>query len=366
MPELSILAERCSHQRIAHAQCTACVAACPRSAWRMHPDGLGFDPDACDDCGLCVAACPLEALALPAPVPIITATQPRSLLLACDHSAVQSSGASAGQVACIHALGPDLLLDWASRHHARTIRLATGDCSGCARNPANPADTLQARWRPVAQRAAAQGLPAPVLGPISAAQWQALTRKSDQPDPRRRRFLGGLLTPPSASGVTPSVPAAARTSGRQQLVRRFQRETTRPPAPPLWWVQVKPARCTGCLACQAVCPAQAFELHSPEPDPTDDRPDLWTLKMDDCTGCGLCLDLCETAALTLHGPEQARTGPPQQVRLARKTCPSCGVAYRQPVRPGPLADSRCPTCQRGRPARQDRLVQSADSPAGAR
>ena len=63
---LAIQAERCVHAQVLHAGCQACVTACPRQAWRAHPDGLGFDAEACDDCGLCVAACPTDALALPA------------------------------------------------------------------------------------------------------------------------------------------------------------------------------------------------------------------------------------------------------------------------------------------------------------
>ena len=71
MPQLTVDAERCAHQRIADSRCRACVDACPHNAWQLHPDGLGFDTDACDDCGQCVAACPLEAppkMALPKPI----------------------------------------------------------------------------------------------------------------------------------------------------------------------------------------------------------------------------------------------------------------------------------------------------------
>ena len=186
MPQLTVDAERCAHQRIADSRCRACVDACPHNAWQLHPDGLGFDTDACDDCGQCVAACPLEAIALPAPLPAVADTRPRALLLACEHAGLpdRAPGASqtAGRVRCVHGLSPDLLMEWSTHHRAEVLRVATGDCTRCERGPRDTQADLAHRWQQLSGHAALHGQQLPRWQATTATQWQALARQTDQPD----------------------------------------------------------------------------------------------------------------------------------------------------------------------------------------
>ena len=372
MPQLTVDAERCAHQRIADSRCRACVDACPHNAWQLHPDGLGFDTDACDDCGQCVAACPLEAIALPAPLPAVADTRPRALLLACEHAGLpdRAPGAprAAGRVRCLHGLSPDLLMEWSTRHRAEVLRVATGDCTRCERGPRDTQADLAHRWQQLSGHAALHGQQLPRWQATTATQWQALARQTDQPDPGRRRFFGAVV--PSSSPGGPSLVAGPtpHTSGRTRLVRQLQpAESTQAPAP-LWWVAVDPNRCTACMACQAICPAEAFCLHPPQhTDVTTNSADQdWTMEMNRCTGCGLCIDLCDSHALTLHGPGTPRPGPPQRVRLHSRDCPSCRVRFLTPHRTTPHSPTevagRCPACQRGRLPRADRVVQTRPYP----
>jgi pyruvate formate lyase activating enzyme len=44
-------------------RCGTCVAACPKQALALGPEGVDIDRDACDLCGECTDACPRNALA---------------------------------------------------------------------------------------------------------------------------------------------------------------------------------------------------------------------------------------------------------------------------------------------------------------
>ncbi len=365
-PELTIRAERCAHQRVAAAHCDDCVRSCPRHAWQLHDEGLAFDADSCDACGLCVAACPHEALEIPAPMPIISDTRPRELLIACEHAGIpqpdNGSHDSAGITACLHALTPGWIIQWTQRHQITQVRLASADCATC---PRHPTESLQARWQPVAKRLAATGQPVPGLSPISARQWSVRATQTDQPDPRRRRFLGQLLQGPKHETRDRPQPStlAPLTSGRRQLVR-----TLTPPGPrrhtvaPLWQVQLDPGKCTWCMACVTLCPELVFT----QGIDTENIINHVQLHTGRCTGCGLCLDVCDVQALAIAGPEQTHPPRPQAFPLVRVICPVCRVNYHrhQPPSPSTLTTptgSPCPTCRRGRPVRQDRLVQATAS-----
>lgn len=365
-PTLTIHAQRCAHQRVASATCQACVAACPRQAWQLLDSGLAFDAALCDGCGLCVAACPHEALEVPSPTPILTTDTGRELWLACERAGIVKTDAgssSAGLTACLHALTPDWLLQWHQRHRITQVRLASGDCNTCDRRPAQ---TLQARWQPVAERLARAGQPAPALTRIDARQWQARASRTEQPDPRRRRFLGQLLQGPAPQARDRSQPStlAPLTSGRQRLVRTLAAPGPRgDAASPLWQVRLDPDRCTWCMACANLCPERALTQIA-DPDGPVDR---LTSEMARCTGCGLCLDVCDSQALSLAGPGQPHPPAQQVFELVRQTCPVCRVSYHRQASPGGASTDEpgpCPTCRRGRPARPDRLVQTSSEPGG--
>ena len=199
-PTLTIHAERCAHQRVASATCRACITACARQAWQLLDEGLSFDAERCDGCGLCVAACPLEALAIPAPTPIVSTDGDRLAWLACERAGIAPPDGApnpAGFTPCLHTLTPDWVLRWQQRHRITQLRLTSGNCATCDRRTDI---TLQERWQPVAERLTRAGQPVPALVPTDARQWLARANRSDQPDPRRRRFLGRLLQGPIRPG----------------------------------------------------------------------------------------------------------------------------------------------------------------------
>lgn len=369
MPGLTIDAARCAHQRLADSRCRACVDACPRQAWQPVPAGLAFDAQACDSCGLCVAACPLEALALPAPLPALGHTRPPSLLLACDRAglpAAPGGAPPAGRVPCIHAISVDLLLDWSIRYQPQTVRVATGDCAGCTRQPREPRRRLDVLWRATEGRARTRGLPAAHWQSITADTWQKLAQPPTQPDLSRRRFFGRCAAAPS-SAVTANRTepgSALYTSGRTRLVTRLQHQPETPATTrPLWTVTVDKDRCNACLACEAICPRQVFRRTVPAGDGNTPAM-VWTLHAERCTGCGLCIDLCDTPALRLSDPcDSDAGGAPDRFVLGLAVCPGCGAAFHQHQSEGPATDPRCPGCQRGRSARANRVIQT-ETPAG--
>ena len=363
-PTLTIHAAYCAHQRVARATCQACVTACPRQAWQLLDEGLSFDADRCDSCGLCVAACPLEALEIPAPTPIVATDGERTLWLACERAGIPPSDSAPGDTGftpCLHTLTPDWVLHWQQRHRITQLRLASGDCAACDRRPA---ETLHRRWQPVAERLTRAGQPVPALVPTDARQWLARANRSDQPDPRRRRFLGRLLQGPGTPTRDPTRASTMTplTSGRRHLVRTLATVMGDRTIAPLWQLRLDPDRCTWCMACVKLCPEQALTQHA-DPDETVDH---FTLHAARCTGCTLCLDVCDSQALSLSGPDQPRSPHPQVFELQREICPVCRVTYhrQRPPRNAASHESEpCPTCRRGRPVWPDRVVQ-ATAPTG--
>ena len=362
-PTLTIHPERCAHQRVAGATCQACVTACARQAWQLLDEGLSFDAARCDGCGLCVAACPLEALEIQAPTPIIATDGERVLWLACERADIPSSeGASggAGHTPCLHALTPDWVLQWQQRHRITQLRLASGDCASCDRRPA---ETLQARWQPVAERLSRAGQPVPALMRTDARQWPARANRSDQPDPRRRQFFGRLLQGPGTPtrDTSRATTLAPLTSGRRHLVRTLATVKGDRAIAPLWQPRLDADRCTWCMACVKLCPEQALTQHADPDAPVHHL----TIHPTRCTGCTLCLDVCDSQALALTGPDQPRSRQQQVFELQRETCPICRVAYHRhrssPSAPGHESEP-CPTCRRGRPLRPDRVVQASAPP----
>jgi Pyruvate/2-oxoacid:ferredoxin oxidoreductase delta subunit len=364
-PTLTIHAAYCAHQRVARATCQACVTACPRQAWQLLDEGLSFDADRCDSCGLCVAACPLEALEIPAPTPIVATDGERTLWLACERAGIPPSDSAPGDTGftpCLHALTPDWVLHWQQRHRITQLRLASGDCAACDRRPA---ETLQRRWQPVAERLTRAGRPAPALMPTDARQWQARANRADQPDPRRRRFLGQLLQGPAAPArnLAQRSPQAPLTSGRRRLVHTLASEPGGPAAP-LWRLRLDPHRCTWCMACSNLCPEQAL-TQTADPDGTVQH---LTFHPARCTGCALCLDVCDSNALALAGPDQPHAPGPNVFELEGVRCPVCRVSHLR-LRPASAAAAGhppepCPTCRRGRPVRHDRVVQTPTTSEG--
>lgn len=353
MGQLDIHADRCVHQRVAGADCDACVRACPRGAWRMRDDGLGFDPDACDDCGLCVAACPTGALELPAPRPVLhtDAHGTRSLLLACERAGVPGP---AGVVACLYALSPGWLLRQCAAHGAQAIAVTPGDCTRCERGTAGPA--WRAHWQAVAER-----LPgAPPLRPIPAPDWAARIDEPAKPGASRRRFFARIAQGPAHAGKPDATEVPPLSSHRADTVARLA-AGARPRPAPLWAVTLDAARCTFCMACTRLCPTGALALE------LGGSAEQFRLDMARCTGCGLCHAVCGDGALSAArtpAPDEAAPASPLRLRLHRRRCASCHIDFHQLAAPGdaPHSEALCPACRQGRPSRPNRVVQDAAPP----
>lgn len=292
---------RCVRSHLRGASCAACALGCPRGALMPTPDGVALDPDACSGCGQCQAVCPTEALGPPAHPP----ARGEILDLRC-------SAAGAGNIGCIHALGPEALARlWLEG--ARKIRITTADCAACADAPdcslAQHVETLNALL-------AARDLPPFALR-------RARPDPSDGPaDPGRRGFLRRFAA--SASDPTPQDPALAR------LQRRAS-------GPCLSAPRIDPARCTACNGCVRICPEGALML-------IKDRNGVLGYHIDStrCTACALCIDLCDHKAIELSPMDLA--GP--DIPLQSDRCQSCGVQTLRIAQPGQGAPDRCPTCQR--------------------
>ncbi len=358
---LSVHAERCVHQRIAHSSCQACVDVCPRTAWTHDDDGLSLDSDICDHCGQCVAACPHEALSIPEPAPHVV---DRSLLLACERVAGSRAPGAVGIVACLHALSADWVIRQTRQHHCERVQLASADCGVCDRAPRG--QSLIQRWQPVAQRL---GASAPRLERISPTQWLERTSDAHAPDLARRWLFGRILAPrPSTSAPTAMTGSADMTSQRVNTVLHLAGHPHAGLEPTLWELEIDPLRCTACMACVRLCPQEALKHHEDQQQP--EGVESIALRHALCTGCGLCVEVCEHAAITILAPDATASiaQRPRSIALEAMVCSQCKAPFHLPV--GKLADHAkdhrriCPVCRAGKPHHTQRIVQEFDATAG--
>jgi formate hydrogenlyase subunit 6/NADH:ubiquinone oxidoreductase subunit I len=69
---------------------------------------------------------------------------------------------------------------------------------------------------------------------------------------------------------------------------------------------VNPDECTGCQACQEICPMDAIDM--------DQEKIVATVNLDRCIGCGLCVTVCEFDAMSLKDkPEIEKIEPPANI-----------------------------------------------------
>ncbi len=350
---LTVDASRCSHQRIAHSRCQACVDVCPRAAWSIDDEGLTLDIDDCDGCGHCVVACPQEALSIPAPAALVQGdVLHRRITLACTRAALQAGTATTGTVACLHGVSPEWLLLLARQHRTEQVRLASGQCEQCQRAPLGP--TLDQRWEPVALRLGSQ---APRLEWISAQQWAIASSRSGAPDLARRRFFGGALSRPAhLLNLASTLPGQAMTSGRHALVLKLAQH---PGAAPMWRIVIDADLCSACMACVNLCPEHAME-HGID-SRSDPRQEELLSHPERCIGCELCVDACDDQAVRIDAPiEPDHEHGGLSLPLTVRTCIACKQTFRR------LSDAMvdndeesnvCPTCRRGKLIHAQRIVQ---------
>ena len=355
MSQLDIHAERCVHQRVVAAACDACVRACPRGAWHMNDAGLAFDADACDACGLCVAACPTQALALPAPTPLLRPAADGRLAAwwRCERAGLPGPASAP----CLLALSPAWLHGASTPLGVREHVFAPGACSRCERG-ASLAE-WQRQWQALGTRRAL------ALRVVSAQEWPT---DGPAPDPGRRRFL--------ARAPTPAAPTL--TSAREDVLGHSAGPAAnRPPAPPpapVWTVDFNRERCTLCLACARICPTGAINFAAACADPESAS---FGFDLEKCTGCGLCTAACDAQALSQPQPAPLPDGapaahpppaaPPTHWPARRVRCARCRIDFHQFTEPAIARHSAtltalCPTCMQGRPPGHGRIVQTDAMP----
>lgn len=376
-PELTIDAARCVHRLAAVARCSACVQACPRSAWSIDADGLGFDEVRCDGCGLCVPACPTGALAvpLPWPAPRLEGDGVRTVSLRCERAG--GAAPEGTTLPCIHAVDEALLMRWHSQGVGR-VDVVTGACDSCARRPSaglpQRLQRLNEALRIRGQRmlrmvhggdradAAAAGAGAgPRLASVDSAgvgPGVPSSRALPAPDRGRRGLLGlrrGPQPMPLPSGVSSA--AGAALAPRREAVQQLARLG---PGPALWAVALDASRCDACGACARLCPTQAIAV---APTEANTRDGSMTFEMARCVGCDVCVDACDARALAPAGPLQV-TGARRAWALTPVNCRACGKGYRALLGTAAFTAGRCPSCRSVGARRSDRIVQVSPTPPG--
>jgi ferredoxin len=323
-------ATRCVHAALPVASCQACVAACPRGAWKLGESSLRFDATACDACGVCAPACPQQAIRMPLTLEQRRVAETDALLVRCERSGDEGETAS---VPCLHRIGVhELLHQWREGRYVWLTR--RGACERCERGRD---DGLDSRIASLNAGLATNGLPRIVLREVSPEVWRELASGAAAAKPSRRGFF-----------------AALRKRPMMALNRREVAEetTVRPPGELLpegykgilpWHIRIDASRCVACHACVRVCPHGAIEL-------ADGEFPLYRLRHRLCTGCRLCLDACAHEAVA---PVRWQQPDAMAIWLATHRCPACGQEFQAPA--GQRARV-CWVCASARTARPRRRV----------
>lgn len=364
------------HRVAALARCRECVQACPRSAWTIDGQGLGFDEARCDACGLCAVACPTGALtaSLAWPQPRLGHPGVRTVALTCER-AVTPTVPGRPPLPCVHAVDEAQLLRWHGEG-AGGLRLSTGDCASCPRRPATSLperlhrvnEVLRARGQPILRlergddphdrmtQATAGVHPLTAAEAAGRAASPAQAARSDgavPPDCGRRSLLG--LRGRGAPAASPAAARATTTSPRREATQHLARMG---PGPALWAVVFDPDRCDACGACARVCPTRAIDFASSAP-----AGGVIAFEMARCVGCALCVDVCAVRALTSAIPLRA-AGARKAWALTSVKCRGCGRSYLALQGSATCDAGRCPSCRSVGARRSDRIVQTAAQPRG--
>ena len=108
--------------------CGACVAACPRGALSLGPDGVAIDRSRCDGCGACAAECPATAIELWG-VSRDSASLARELLKDEAYFGDDGGVTVSGGEACLQ---PRFVADLLSRLKASGVGTALDTCGACS------------------------------------------------------------------------------------------------------------------------------------------------------------------------------------------------------------------------------------------
>lgn len=317
----------CAHARNGKVACTRCMDVCPSSSIVGKGDTAIVDAHACGGHGACASACPTGAIRYDFPANngvfkrlaemlrtyrTAGGRQPVLLVHDADHgdalvSALARFGAGLPAqvlpfaVNAVAALGLDFLLTAIAHGAARVVVLA---------NPARKVDLEPVR--------AAAALADRVLDGLG---WTARVALLVAADPAE---LSVLLAEPAPKPVEPPAEFLALGHKRQTLALALAHLSRNAPSPaevlpleagdPFGAVVVDQGKCTLCLACVPVCPANALSGHP-------DKPSLGFLEAN-CVQCGLCRATCPEKAITLS-PRLSFTDAARQRQVLKEEEPHC-------------------------------------------
>ncbi|MES9900791.1 MAG: 4Fe-4S binding protein [Sedimenticola sp.] len=325
-----VVADRCVHSLVDGAECNACVSVCPKKAWILDDEALGFDTSLCDGCGLCVPACPQGAIEKTVELEIKQSDDRQTLLCACEPTQITEKD---NLLPCIHSIGTQEILGLYSTG-VREISVTTGDCNQCERGTAI---RLKERLDLVNDALNYQGLDKIESRHLSRSGWlsqnKLLSCDVEGEQLSRRSFLGSLLTSGLESGVKRSrftFSASTDFMPPGRLLPQSCSDTLWPYLP-----EIDQNLCSGCDVCAKACPHRAITLDSPE------WATCYLIEPANCTGCGICHDLCDQDALSIH---QWRIQNQHQLALATQRCHACGVVYHRPREKAVGDESKCHIC----------------------
>ncbi|MBC7952419.1 MAG: 4Fe-4S binding protein [Rhodospirillaceae bacterium] len=325
----------CAHSRNGRIACTRCMDACPSSAIMGKGDIAVIDPHACGGHGACASACPTGAIRYEFPanngvfkrlgevLRIYRAgggSQPVLLVHDAEHgdrviSALARFGAGLPSqvlpfaVNAVAALGVDFLLTAVAQGAARVVVLA---------DPERKVDLA-----PMQQAAALADRVLDGLG------WGARMTHLTATDPAE---LAAVLAQPAVKAVEPAAEFLVLGGKRQTLHLALAHLSRNAPTPldvlaleagdPFGAVVLDADKCTLCLACIGVCPANALSGHP-------DKPSLGFLEAN-CVQCGLCKVTCPEKAISLT-PRLNFTDAARSRQVLKEEepycCTRCGKAF---------------------------------------
>lgn len=294
----------CAHARNGKVACTRCMDVCPSSSILGKGDTAMVDPAACGGHGACASACPTGAIRYDFPANngvfkrlaemlrvYRTAGGAAPVLLAHDAEhgdALIAATARFGAGLPAHvlpfavnaaaALGVDFLLTAIAHGAARVVVLA---------DPARKLDLAPLR--------AAALLSDRVLVGLGWGERVSVLAAADPAE------LAAAVAEPAAKPVQPAAEYLALGNKRQTLALGLAHLGRNAPhkvetiplqaGDPFGTVVVEAGKCTLCLACVPVCPANALSGHP-------DKPSLGFVEAN-CVQCGLCRATCPEQAITL-------------------------------------------------------------------
>ncbi len=321
-PTPVVSGDRCVHGRSPIANCRACVSVCPRMAFSLDDDGLGFDVEACDGCGLCEAVCPETAIDMEAHVarPLRQASAGDRAFLACEYCIGPTQAA---RVTCLHAVSLSTLVKLHNQG-VRTLFSASADCSAC---PRNVMTTLRDRVADLARLTQDRGLAPMKLEALALTDWKNVRDEAGRMS-RRSLFRAAFKSSRPAVDCHPDAPSA---DGAGTFDHPQTSEDDPPPGAAAQLAQrdkatlsmmvplLDPQVCVACGACIEVCAHGVIKLTG-----IDERAPRYEVDAIGCTGCGLCADSCDVDAIALQAWGAASPAP---ILLHHGRCRSCSSPF---------------------------------------